>query len=442
MTDTTSIMPRKKTVLLVSLFHPELVRGGAQQLCYELFQSLKSSEDYNPILLCAVDQKDKSLFKAGARITGFDARENEFLFLARDYDYWWHKSGSPILLESFVDFLNQTKPDIVHFHHFLLFGIDLLSLTRATLPDAKIIFTFHEFLAMCTANGQMVRTTDKSLCDRPSQVRCHQCFPDRPPEDFLVRKLWFLRHLGVVDIFTTPTKFMIPRYIEWGIPESKIFQVTNGQEDYAADFDRKRHSPKFNRFGFFGQLVSNKGVQIILRAVQILRQSGFTDFAVEINGGNIEYASPEVRKEIEDFIVAERELPFEDRIVEFRGEYEPSQLRYRMNSVDWCIVPSIWWEVFGLVISEAFMFGRPVIGSNIGGIGERIQHDRSGLLFNVGDAVDLAETMRRACTEDGLWEKLHDTLPTPPSRQMMTDQYSVHYEGTQTESAKPFVNAY
>jgi len=28
-------------VLLISLFHPELVRGGAQQICYELFEGLK-----------------------------------------------------------------------------------------------------------------------------------------------------------------------------------------------------------------------------------------------------------------------------------------------------------------------------------------------------------------------------------------------------------------
>ena len=29
-------------VLLLSLFHPELVRGGAQQICYELFEGLKA----------------------------------------------------------------------------------------------------------------------------------------------------------------------------------------------------------------------------------------------------------------------------------------------------------------------------------------------------------------------------------------------------------------
>ena len=41
-----------------------------------------------------------------------------------------------------------------------------------------------------------------------------------------------------------------------------------------------------------------------------------------------------------------------------------------MARVDWSIVPSTWWEIFGLVISEAWMFGKPVICSNRGGPGD------------------------------------------------------------------------
>ena len=68
---------------------------------------------------------------------------------------------------------------MVHFHHFLTFGIDFVSVVRRVLPDCRIVFTFHEFLAICHADGHMVRRTDRSLCDHASQVRCHQCFPDR-----------------------------------------------------------------------------------------------------------------------------------------------------------------------------------------------------------------------------------------------------------------------
>ena len=81
-------------VLLVSIFHPELVRGGAQQVCYELFQGLKGRDGIEPVLLAAIDPSMKALYKSGAQITGFDGRDGEFLFLSRDYDYGWHKVSS------------------------------------------------------------------------------------------------------------------------------------------------------------------------------------------------------------------------------------------------------------------------------------------------------------------------------------------------------------
>ncbi|HLH51439.1 MAG TPA: glycosyltransferase, partial [Roseiarcus sp.] len=169
-------------VLLISLFHPELVRGGAQQACYELFCGLKERSDIEPYLLASIDQSAPALFKSGARITGFDRRPGEFLFLSRDYDYLWHKATNPLLIESFIEFLELVQPDVVHFHHFLILGVDLISIARRTLPHARIVFTFHEFLAMCQADGQMVRRTDRSLCDEASSVRCHQCFPEHSPE--------------------------------------------------------------------------------------------------------------------------------------------------------------------------------------------------------------------------------------------------------------------
>ena len=121
-------------VLLISLYHPELVRGGAQQICYELFNALKSRKGIEPTLLAAVDPSFKSLYKVGAQITGFDGREGEFIYLSRGYDPLWHKNSSVELAKSYAEFLEIIQPDVVHFHHFHLLGIDLLTLTRRILP--------------------------------------------------------------------------------------------------------------------------------------------------------------------------------------------------------------------------------------------------------------------------------------------------------------------
>ncbi len=54
-----------------------------------------------------------------------------------------------------------------------------------------------------------------------------------------------------------------------------------------------------------------------------------------------------------------------------------------MQSIDWMIMPSIWWENSPIVIQEAFFHGRPIICSNIGGMAEKIADGVNGLHFRV-----------------------------------------------------------
>ena len=418
---------RPMKVLLISLFHPELVRGGAQQVCYELFQGLKEREGVEPYLLAAIDPSLPALYKSGARITGFDGMPGEFLFLGRDYDYWWHKTGDTRLRESFAEFLELLAPDVVHFHHFLLLGLDLITLTRKVLPNARIVFTLHEFLTICNADGQMVRKTDGSLCERPSSVRCHQCFPDRRPEEFFMRELWVKNHLEAVDVFTTPSKFMIEHYVDWGLDRARFVQIGNGGQDRAEGRAAAPARRRRNRFGFFGQLVDNKGLHVLLEAVELLRAEGFEDFQVEVNGDNLRYATAPYRAQVEAFREAESERPAAEQRVRFNGAYQADQIGQRMERIDWCIVPSTWWEIFCLVISEAWMFKRPVIASNVGGPAERIRDGVDGLHFQVGDARSLADTMRRAATEKGLWGQLSGNTQPPASREQMVNEFREVY---------------
>jgi glycosyltransferase involved in cell wall biosynthesis len=410
-------------ILLISLYHPELVRGGAQQITYELFEGVKQVPGVSVTLLASVDQTTPALFKSGARITGFDGRPGEFLLLSQEYDYTWEKTSNVQIAESFREFLLLMRPDVVHFHHFLTFGIDFLTLARRVLPEAKIVFTAHEFLTICAANGHMVRRTDQSLCTRASAERCHQCLPEQPPEHYFVREMWMKTHLAVVDVFTTPSRFTIERFCAWGLDRERLVHVTNGQELVAGRAVAGLARGRRNRFGFFGQLVDVKGVHVILQAVAILRAEEFTDFVVEINGENIQFATPARRAELEAFFEEEEQLPVASRNVVFNGGYHHEQLASRMARVDWCLVPSVWWEVFGLVISEAWRFGRPVIASNAGGPAERISDEVDGLLFELGDARALAAAMRRACTEEGLWERLAAGISEPPSRGAMVEGF-------------------
>ncbi len=422
-------------VLIVSLYHPELIRGGAQRIAYELFRGLQNEPGIEAVLLASTDHAYPALYKSGACITGFDHRPNEFLFLPAEYDGYWYSTSSVRLVEAYCEFLETVRPDIVHFHHFLTFGVDLLSLTKKILPQARLVFTFHEFLSICYANGHMVRRTDQSMCSQASSVRCHQCYPHLPPEHFSLRKMWFMRHLQDVDVFTCPSRFMIDRYVTWGLDARKIHHVTNGLPDCAQGSAPPASDGPKNRFGFFGQMVDIKGIQIILRAVAILREQGFTNFKVELNGDNLRLGTPALVKEIEDFFAEENERPFAQRIVYNNGSYPVDQLPSRMARIDWCIVPSLWTEGFPLVLLEAAAFRRPVICSNIGSMAERVTDDVDGLHFTRGDPDALAAAILRASTETGLWERFSNAIPEPPSLTAMVGGFLEIYGLTQKHSS-------
>src|SRR5204863_4376445 len=93
------------------------------------------------------------------------------------------------------------------------------------------------------------------------------------------------------------------------------------------------------------------------------------------------------------------------------GQYEPEDLPKLMAETDWVVVPSIWWENSPLVIQEAFLYGRPVICSDIGGMAEKVTQGVNGLHFSVGDPRSLANVIRTAVTTPGLWDELREGIP-------------------------------
>jgi len=436
-------MTRRK-ILLVSVYHPDIVRGGAQQACYELFAELRGT-DWQPLLLASTDRNvSPALYKSGAVITAFDGRSDEYLFLSEGYDHDWHRSREPRCLEMFEAFLESTAPDVIHFHHFMTFGMEYLTAARKYLDGkgGRLIFTLHEFLAMCMASGQMVRTFDQSLCDTPSSLRCHECFPGFPPEHFSMRRMWIKHHLGRVHQFIAPSDFLRQRYIEWGIPAEKIVVIPNGHRplgpDAAPTVGSWLPDSARNRFAYFGQLVDNKGLLVLFDAVKLLRSRGLHDFTLDVYGSNLQFASQRFRNQFNAFWAAEKSANGSGEArVRFRGGYRHADLPKLMRGVDWVIVPSTWWEIFGMVVSEAFLFGKPVICSKIGAIGERVQDNIDGLHFRVGDAESLAATMARAMTEKDLWNSLHANVKPPPTAGFVARQHIEQCYGVARPHASP-----
>jgi len=389
-------------VLFISHLHPDHVRGGGQQACYELFDQFRTEPGYEPTLLACVPKWAKdSLFVHRDPIVGYD-RPDEFLFLTRRYDTVWHSNQDLNELQNFEHFLTALKPDVVHFQHFLFAGIETILITRKVLPHAKIVMTLHEFAAICLSDGHMIKQASRELCQSPSPFRCSDCYPHIAPAIFARRQVYTQDILSQVDHFVVPSHFLGDRFKAWGLPDSKITFIDNGRtaaNDPLPDEPGQTRN-HHNRFGFTGQLIEAKGGMVVLEAVDVLRRRGFENFCVYIYGANLAMAPEAFRKRIEN---PDDEI---HKNLTFKGSYSGSQIGQVMKTLDWVLVPSIWWENAPMVIQEAFMHRKPVICSNIGGMAEKVSHMVDGLHFNVRDPYALADTMQFAVEDEQLYPKL------------------------------------
>jgi glycosyltransferase involved in cell wall biosynthesis len=425
-------MPRKKILYIVHN-HPSVRPGGAETYALELYEAMRDSAEFEPYLLAKSGPPISKArqFHSGTLLGHVNSDPNQyFLYTPNEFD-WFNGVLKPkeILTRFFREFLEATQPDIVHFQHTLFFGYDIIRVVRDTLPNCAIVYTLHEFLPICHRQGQMLRTVENSNCMQATPLRCNTCFPQHSPQDFFMRKKLVQSHFSLVDLFIAPSRFLLERYVDWGIPRDRILFEEYGRLPmtpyHHADIPRAR-----NRFAFFGQISPFKGVDVLLEAMRILVQrecearESFQDPLpatgenprpqLRIYGANLDLQEALFQARVRTLLEQTRQH------TTLVGRYDQSQLASLMADVDWVIVPSIWWENSPLVIQEAFGHGRPVICSNIGGMAEKVHDGHDGLHFRVADALSLADTIERAATTPALWDNLASNIRGPYSMEEHT----------------------
>jgi glycosyltransferase involved in cell wall biosynthesis len=408
-----------KKVLQVLHNHPAHSPGGTEAYTLRLFEAMRQLEGWDPLLVA----REPAAEDAGEpHIRELPGHPGQLVIGTNEerYDKFFMTSPDKRLYtELWTQFLLRHRPDVVHFQHTLFLGVELISTTRRVLPDTPIVYTLHEYLPICNHYGQLLRTRNKELCLEASPRRCNECFPQIAPQQFFLRQRFIQSHFSDVDLFIAPSRFLMQRYIDWGIPRSRIIFEEHGFPSATAAESAPRSTP--NRFGFFGVMTPFKGIDVLLRAVRALGPAW--NGHLWIHGANYEAQLPEVQAEIEEL------LEQTSSKVTFAGPYDPADLPRMMADIDWVVVPSIWWENSPLVIREAFQHRRPVICSGIGGMAEKVEHGVSGLHFPVGDQPSLSRTLQRAAYDKRLWQKLHDGIPQVRSLEAHVARLTGLYRG-------------
>ena len=416
--------------LVVSHAHPTFSIGGAQVASYNLFQGLKEQDGWHAHYLAGVGPPVAR--HRATPLMSLGQGPDETLFWSNDFE-WFYLGSKDIggLTEHFERFLADYRPDVINFHHVMGFGVQALRAARRALGDVPIVFTLHEYLMICANHGQMIKTRSGALCSKASPSECGVCFPEIGPANLMRRELFIKSFLADVDAFVSPSRFLLGRFAEWGLPRAKLVMIENGLDGGEAAPPRViAPGGKRNRFAFFGQLNPFKGIRVLVDAVTRIPSDVWGDSILYIYGGNLEQQPEEFQAAVKElFRIAGRRL-------RFMGSYKSADLPALMREVDWTIVPSTWWENAPVVIQESFFHGRPIITSDIGGMAEKVRDGIDGLHFRAGNAESLAETMTTAIRERAVWDRLRAGIQPPATATAAARQHTELFERLLTRRSR------
>ncbi|MEJ1934222.1 glycosyltransferase, partial [Nostoc sp. NIES-2111] len=155
-------------VLVISHAHPDISAGGGERAAYSLFQHIRDAEGVEEAVFLARAPGDA--IGHSAFLGAFRGRQDELLACPPGLDPFTHTALDYARLEEIVDaVLARFQPDVAHVHHFAFWGIELFEILKKR--GVRVIFTIHEFIAICHRQGQMLKTNGRP-CTVSSPAEC------------------------------------------------------------------------------------------------------------------------------------------------------------------------------------------------------------------------------------------------------------------------------
>jgi glycosyltransferase involved in cell wall biosynthesis len=277
------------------------------------------------------------------------------------------------------ELLYREKPDIVHVHN--TFQVISPAIYYAASEEGiPVVQTLHNYRLLCPAstffrNGKVCEDClGKKI---PWSGVLHSCYRNSKLASAAVAVMLATHNYKqtwnqTVSAYIALTDFARNKFIEGGFPAEKIFVKPNYLQTDPGPGDGKG-----NYALFVGRLTPEKGISTLLAA---WRQIG-NDLPLQIAGDGP--LASEVEK-------ASREM----ENVTWLKWLPRDEILQRMKDASVLILPSTWYEGFPMIISEAFAVGLPVITSNLGSMSSIVDHQRTGLHFEPGNAAALVEAVR------------------------------------------------
>jgi glycogen(starch) synthase len=183
---------------------------------------------------------------------------------------------------------------------------------------------------------------------------------------------------------------------EMGVDPRRLVRAGPGiNPDELRGGDTARARTRFHLEGpsvlYLGTVSADKGALTLLHAMKKLWAGGEAQTTLVFAGAVLDEWQREFQKEAPGVQVRTR-VP---------GVVTDSEKNDLLAACDLLVLPSRV-DSFGIVLMEAWLYGKPVVGANAGGIPDVVENERDGLLVPFGDADALARAIRRLLQDRAL----------------------------------------
>jgi glycosyltransferase involved in cell wall biosynthesis len=217
-----------------------------------------------------------------------------------------------------------------------------------------------------------------------------------PESGRFYRRLWRWAIAPFVDTFVCNSRFSARELLSHDVPAGKVLQIDNALID-----DDREAAPEWcplpGRVVFVGQIIPEKGVDLLLDAVAILRHEGL-EVTADIVGDMDGWESPRsagYRRGLRDRAA----LPDLAGAVRFTGWRDDVAAALASAAVHCCPSRPEQREGFGNVVLEAKRVGVPSVVGPSGNLLELVRHQEDGWICETPTAEAVAEGLRYFVTQ-------------------------------------------
>lgn len=271
------------------------------------------------------------------------------------------------------------QPDVAHLHNIYhqLSPSIIFALKKNNIP---IVMTLHDYKLISPnyslfLNGKIWEKKPlffciKDKCVKNSYFKSLVCVLEKIINDFL-------GSYKKVDVFVSPSKFLIKKFSEFGFL-GKIEYIPNPIE--LSFSDSKSLDCKNGPLVYYGRLSKEKGVDVAVRALKLLDEKE-----------NLLIVGEGPEKENLVKLVEKLNLNSRIRFVGFKSGQELENVLQKAKAIT---IPSVWYENMPYTSIESMALGKIVIASEIGGMADLIIDGKNGFLFEPNSSQELAEKIK------------------------------------------------